>query len=204
MKRVLAGRPVAVAAVMLLSVLAAACGGESGMTPAGSPTGPAAATAAALDSLNQKLAQAGEPTLAPGTNPGSTAVLLLATTTPGPAPTPAPCGPAPGADSIAIQEQYGRARNCGRYGDRWVLTTLGKPQQGVGGVVAVFDCAPDDQTCLDGGQAKSGQWQTFASPAGGAVAILTYHAPELLLSRGICFNLETKTFNTSPTCGEAP
>ncbi len=197
------------AAAVLLSLLVVACGGggNDGASPRfATLSAGASGTTAALDSLNQKLAAAGEPTLAPGTKPNATPTLpALPTVTPGPAPTPTPCGPLSSADdSIAIQEQYGPARNCSRYGSQWVMTTLGKPTQGAGGVVAVFDCAPDDQGCLDGGQATSGEWQTFPSPVGGPVAILTYHAPELLLSGGICFDLSAKTFNTSATCGEAP
>ncbi len=76
-----------------------------------------------------------------------------------------------GTAGYALAEQYGELRQCGLVGDTWVLTTHGKDD--VGGVVAIYECAPADQACLDNrNDHPFQQWTILVPRYKGSVSVL--------------------------------
>ncbi len=155
-----------------------------------------------VDVMNEKRTLDGLPTLPASYDPNATVILPpLPTSTPGPSPTPAPCGPRNGGSGTIIAE-FGQARSCVFYDgfNVWVLTTLGNAT--VSGVLAIFSCAPNDVTCIKGGEVASGKWEIFEPPVAGGLAIMGFKPPDhIRLSQGLCFTLGTRQFSVGPACG---
>jgi hypothetical protein len=130
-----------------------------------------------------------------------------------PTPTPSPyvCGDEwsdqrkPGTVGYEIAANYGEIRNCGLFGDEWIITTLGKrDRQGVyttSGVVAYYQCEGSDDRCVDGRTDHPlDGWTVVEPPIARGLTIMTWRPDkqELVLS-GLTFSLITNTFVSPAT-----
>jgi hypothetical protein len=212
------GSPLSATDVTATAQARAGTAGTSAATPiAETPiVGAAAATATALfENTNRKLAQTGEPTLAPGTDPlhpfASVTYAPEPPNTPGPSPTPpAPSCGATIAGWADILAQYGpmpENRGCAPYatsvGTQLVITTEGV--NGGPGAIATYTCQPADSSCLRGEppQAPDAAWSVFPAPYTGGVGIAEVGdtSPDILiLLGGRCFNLATDAYDLNPGC----
>ncbi len=103
-----------------------------------------------------------------------------------------------------ITQRYGEIRNCGLFGDTWVITTLGSVENG--GAIGVYRCDGVDQSCLDGrSDHPLGDWTFYPPPYPGPVTVLMrFDGSRLLVSNGgdqLSFNIATGVFDESLSCG---
>src|SRR5437870_7559662 len=78
---------------------------------------------------------------------------------------------ASGTLGSTVTQRYGEIRNCGLFGNSWVITTLGRVN--TDGVIGVYRCDSADTSCLDGrnDHPLSG-WTFYSPPYPGGVTLL--------------------------------
>src|SRR5438128_953566 len=92
----------------------------------------------------------------------------------GTCPPSATCGEWSNASSTlgsTVTQRYGEIRNCGLFGNSWVITTLGRVN--TDGTIGVYRCDSGDVACLDGRKDHplSG-WTLYSPPYPGGVTLL--------------------------------
>src|SRR5438445_3617801 len=92
----------------------------------------------------------------------------------GTCPPSATCGEWSRASSTlgsTVTQRYGEIRNCGLFGDSWVINTLGRADHD--GTIGVYRCDSADVSCLDGRKDHplSG-WTFYSPPYPGGVTLL--------------------------------
>ena len=125
-------------------------------------------------------------------------------------PSPNVCGSwsdqsIPGTAGYKIAAKYGEIRNCGLFGDEWIMNTLGVHDNQfvytTSGVVAYYECEEGDEHCLDGrtGHPLSG-WTVVEPPIPRGLTLMNWrrNKEELVLS-GLTFSLITNTFVSAAT-----
>src|SRR2546428_10569824 len=78
---------------------------------------------------------------------------------------------ASGTLGSTVTQRYGEIRNCGLFGDSWVINTLGRADHD--GTIGVYRCDSADVSCLDGRKDHplSG-WTFYSPPYPGGVTLL--------------------------------
>jgi len=123
-------------------------------------------------------------------------------------PLPISCGDWSGPGGVVgamITARYGEIRQCQVYGSQIVINTLGVVKSGISGVIAIYQCQPQDTTCKDGRTPHPAVgWTFYPPPYNGGVTVLQQSSPSVLIidnaGHQICFNLVSHSYDRSPGC----
>jgi hypothetical protein len=102
-----------------------------------------------------------------------------------------------------VSARYGEIRGCQVFGTQVPINTLGNAREGLPGVIAIYQCAPEDTACRDGRTPHpTTGWQFFEPPYKGAVGILERSRPVIVDNAGhqMCFNLRAHAYDLDPGC----
>jgi hypothetical protein len=203
----------ALAIFAALTALAGGCGSPLSTADvtdtAQAGVGTIAPSPSAIDLINRKLVQHGEPTIPLDSTPfaprtGASVVPGMPRTptdalTPPTTPAPPDCGAGgiSGGNEIVATSGSVLGR-CGLYGTYLVFTTYGTST--AHGGIGVFECGANDASCRAGGYPEHpGAWSFYPGPMSGSVKVLAFHPTqdELVVDNGglqTCFNLSTRMY----------
>ena len=118
-----------------------------------------------------------------------------------PVPFPDACGGPLITGGQKFVDEYGALGNCGVYGTRLIISTLGGPG---GSGIGIYECAQDDKSCVTNKISTNvGSWEFHVAPRAASVRILFFTPPmTLVISNGgqMCFDFATFAYSESDTC----